>query len=450
MSTGNASDEQLILLLPDNVCAVDETHAGLIHDDAPVKTIPLMERVVERYNLQCALQKVKRNKGGAGIDGMTVDDLSAFLKYHWPLIKSQLLDGSYQPKPVKQVLIPKPDGGTRKLGIPTVLDRFIQQALLQVLQPEWDRSFSHFSFGFRPNRSAHHAVAWSQHYVNDGYSWVVDMDLEKFFDRVNHDKLMHRVKQRVEDKRVLKLINKYLKAGAMIEQDWQSAEEGTPQGGPLSPLLANLLLDDLDKELEKRGHKFVRYADDCNIYVKSERAGQRVLNSITRWLSVQLKLTVNAQKSAVDRPWNRSFLGFTFTRGSKPKRRKVSEKSLSQFKHRVRAITRRTRGRTILHIAEDLRRYILGWKGYFGYAEVKAPLRDLDKWIRRKLRCYIFKQWGRSGYRQMRKRGVERWLAWNTAKSAHGPWRLSGSPGIYRALPNKYFRGLGIPELVEC
>jgi len=450
MSIGNALDEQLILLLPDSVGAVDETDTGLLHDDAPVNTIPLMERVVERFNLQCALQKVKRNKGSAGIDGMTVDDLPTFLKHHWPLIKVQLLDGSYQPKPVKQVLIPKPDGGTRKLGIPTVLDRFIQQALLQVLQPEWDRSFSHFSFGFRPNRSAHHAVAWSQRYVNDGHLWVVDMDLEKFFDRVNHDKLMHRVKQRVEDKRVLKLINKYLKTGALVGQEWQGTEEGTPQGGPLSPLLANLLLDDLDKELDKRGHRFVRYADDCNIYVKSERAGQRVLDNITRWLSDKLKLTVNAQKSAVDRPWNRSFLGFTFTRGSKPKRRKVSEKSLKQFKYRVRAITQRTRGRTILHIAEDLKRYIVGWRGYYGYAEVESPLRDLDKWVRRKLRCYIYKQWGRSGYRQMRRRGVERRLAWNTAKSAHGPWRLSGSPGVYRALPNKYFRELGIPELVEC
>jgi RNA-directed DNA polymerase len=236
MSTGNASDKQLILLLPDTVGAVGEVDAGLVHEDAPVNTIPLMERVVERYNLQCALQKVKRNKGGAGIDGMTVDDLSAFLKVHWPSIRAQLLAGRYQPKAVKQVLIPKPDGGSRKLGIPTVLDRFIQQALLQVLQPEWDRSFSHFSFGFRPYRSAHHAVACSQHYANEGYSWVVDMDLEKFFDRVNHDKLMHRVKQRVEDKRVLKLINNYLKAGALVEQDWQATEEGTPQGGPMTPL----------------------------------------------------------------------------------------------------------------------------------------------------------------------------------------------------------------------
>lgn len=449
MITGSASDKQLGLRLTHNGRG-DETGSGLAADDAPVTRIALMERVVERYNLHCALQRVKRNKGGAGIDGMSVDDLSAFLKHHWPRIKAQLLDGSYQPKPVKQVLIPKPGGGTRKLGIPTVLDRFIQQALLQVLQPEWDRSFSHFSFGFRPQRNAHQAVAWSQHHINEGYRWVVDMDLEKFFDRVNHDKLMHRVKQRVEDQRVLTLINRYLKAGVMVEQDWMAAEEGTPQGGPLSPLLANLLLDDLDKELERRALRFVRYADDCNIYVKSERAGQRVLENITRWLSKQLKLTVNAQKSAVDRPWNRSFLGFTFTHKGKVKKRKVSEKSLERFKRQIRRLTRRTQGRSIEHIAVDLRRYLLGWKGYFGYAEVSSPMRDLDKWIRRKLRCYIWKQWGRSGYRQLRKRGIDRQLAWNTAKSAHGPWRLSASPGIYRALPNSYFRGLGIPELVQC
>jgi len=441
---------QLGLRLSPEMGRGDEIDTGLLEEDAPVKSTPLMERVVERYNLQTAFQKVKRNKGSAGIDGMSVDDLSSYLKDHWPLIRNQLLDGSYQPKPVKQVLIPKPDGGVRKLGIPTVLDRFIQQALLQVLQPEWDRSFSHFSFGFRPNRSAHHAVSWSQYYINEGYKWVVDMDLEKFFDRVNHDKLMCRVKQRMSDKRGLELINRYLKTGVMVNQAWQSSEEGTPQGGPLSPLLANLLLDDLDKELERRGHKFVRYADDCNIYVKSQNAGQRVLDSITKWLSSKLKLTVNMQKSAVDRPWNRSFLGFTFTKWGKVKRRKVSEKSLKRFKYKIRQLTRRTRGRTIHHIAKDLRQYLLGWKGYFGYAEVTSPLRDLDKWIRRKLRCYILKQWDRSGYRQMRKRGVDRQLAWNTAKSAKGPWRLSGSPGVYRALPKKYFRSLGIPELVEC
>jgi RNA-directed DNA polymerase len=293
-------------------------------------------------------------------------------------------------------------------------------------------------------------VAWSQHYVNHGYKWVVDMDLEKFFDRVNHDKLMHRVKQRVDDKRVLILINRYLKAGVMINGYCESSLEGTPQGGPLSPLLGNLLLDDLDKELEKRGLHFVRYADDCNVYVKSKRAGERVLASITHWLSRYLKLTVNAQKSAVDRPWHRSFLGFTVSRRGKLKRRKVSDKSLKRFKLRIRVITRRTRGRTLNHIVTELRRYLLGWRAYFGYAEVKSPLRDLDKWVRRRLRSYIWKQWGRAQYRELRKRGIDRFLAWNTAKSAHGPWRLSASPALYKAFPNRYFVGLGVTSLVEC
>lgn len=428
----------------------DEIAVGQLKDDAPVTSIPLMECVVDRDNLFTALHYVKRNKGCAGIDGVTVDDLLTFLKHHWPEIKFQLLNGTYRPQPVKQVLIPKPDGGTRKLGIPTVLDRVIQQALLQVIQPEWDRTFSHSSFGFRPYRSAHQAIQQSRRFINEGKSWVVDMDLEKFFDRVNHDVLMLRVKQRIEDKRVLKLINGYLKSGAMLGNQFVETEEGTPQGGPLSPLLANLLLDDFDKELESRDLDFCRYADDCNIYVKSQRAGERVRRSMTRWLETTLKLSVNQNKSAVARPWKRSFLGFTFTARGKSKRIKVSEKSLKRFKQRIRIITRRTRGRTVAHIATDLRLYLLGWKAYFGISMVNSPLRDLDKWIRRKLRCYLWKQWGRSGYRQLRKRGVDRTLAWNTAKSAHGPWRLSHSPALYKALPKRYFDALGIPVLVEC
>ena len=427
----------------------DEPLIGFHEEDAPVTTHSLMERVLERENMFRALQKVIRNKGSAGIDGMTVDDLPAFLTQHWPLVSEQLLNGNYRPTAVKQVLIPKPDGGERKLGIPTVLDRLIQQALLQILQLEWDKTFSHSSFGFRPGRSAHKAVTWSRRYVNEGYHWVVDMDLEKFFDRVNHDKLMHRVKCRVEDKRVLKLINRYLNAGALVGDQWAATEEGTPQGGPLSPLLANLLLDDLDKELEKRKLRFVRYADDCNIYVKSERAGERVLKSISHWLTMKLKLTVNKGKSAVDRPWKRQFLGFTFTARGKIKRLKVSEKSLARFKYKILSITKRTRGRTVKHIVADLREYLLGWRAYFGITQVKTPLKLFDKWVRRKLRCYIWKQWGRSGYRQLRKRGVDRQLAWNTSKSAHGPWRLSHSPAVYYALPNSYFRMLGVPELVE-
>ena len=445
MRQSKASEKQRELPLETG----DETLSGSIEEDAPVIYDQLMECVVNRDNLLKAYHRVKRNKGCAGVDGKSVDDLPALLKQHWPSIKEQLLQGSYKPQAVKRVIIPKADGGKRQLGIPTVLDRLIQQALLQVLQPQWDRSFSHCSYGFRPNRSAHQAIAKSQEYINDGYKWVVDMDLEKFFDRVNHDKLMYKVKRRIKDVRVLKLINRYLKSGIELDAQWEPSEEGTPQGGPLSPLLANLMLDDLDKELERRGHKFVRYADDCNIYVKSRRAGQRVLDSITCYLSRHLKLPVNARKSAVDRPWKRTFLGFTFTRRGKAKRRKVSEGSLKRFKQTIRQLTRRTRGRTVEHIIVDLRNYIRGWKSYFGFNEVPSPLIDVEKWVRRKLRCYLWKQWGRSGYRQLRKRGVSRDLAWNTSKSAHGPWRLSQSPALVIALPWRYFNELGLPNLVD-
>jgi len=440
-----ASDKQQVLPLSGG-----ETLTGLQRNDTPVNHNLLMERVLERGNLFRALQRVQRNKGGAGIDGMTVDDLPAFLKLHWKSIKEQLINGSYQPKAVKRVLIPKSDGSKRKLGIPTVLDRLIQQALLQILQSEWDQTFSHYSFGFRPRCSAQQAIKLSEIYVNDNRHWVVDMDLEKFFDKVNHDVLMHRVKQRVKDKRVLKLINRYLNAGALVNDQWVEAKEGTPQGGPLSPLLANLLLDDLDKELESRDLKFVRYADDCNIYVRSERAGHRVLSSISHWLKKQLRLTVNAKKSAVDRPWKRRFLGFTFTARGKNKRIKVSDKAFKQFKYNVRAITRRTRGRTLKHIVSDLRTYLLGWKGYFGFSEVKSTMIDLDKWIRRKLRCYILKQWGRSGYRRLRKLGIGRRGAWNVARSALGSWRLSNNRTVCKGLSNRYFKELGVPSLVEC
>lgn len=445
MRQRNASEKQRELPL----VIGDETLSGSIEEDAPVTGDQLMERIVSRDNLLNAYHRVKRNKGCAGIDGKSVDDLSTLLKQHWPSIKDQLLQGNYQPQAVKRVIIPKADGGQRQLGIPTVIDRLIQQAVLQVLQPQWDRSFSHGSYGFRPNRSAHQALAKSQQYINGGYKWVVDMDLEKFFDRVNHDKMMHRIKGRINDARVLKLINRYLKSGIVLDAQWEPSLEGTPQGGPLSPLLANLMLDDLDKKLERRGHKFVRYADDCNIYVKSRRAGQRVLDSITCYLSRHLKLTVNARKSAVDRPWKRTFLGFTFTRSGKAKRRKVSDGSLRRFKQTIRQLTRRTRGRTIQHIIADLRNYIRGWKGYFGFNEVPSPLKDLEKWVRRKLRCYLWKQWGRSGYRQLRKRGVSTGLAWNTSKSAHGPWRLSQSPALVIALPWRYFNQLGLPNLVD-
>jgi RNA-directed DNA polymerase len=405
-----------------------------------------MERVVERGNLLAALRRVKRNGGSPGIDGLTVEELPGYLREHWLRIREDLLAGTYRPQPVKRVEIPKPGGGVRQLGIPTVLDRFIQQAVLQVLQPTWDPTFSEGSYGFRPGRSAHQAVAQAQRYLGEGYSWVVDLDLEKFFDRVNQDKLMSLVRGRVADRRVLKLIDRYLKAGALTEEGWEATGEGTPQGGPLSPLLANLLLGELDKELERRGHRFVRYADDSNIFVKSARAGQRVLASVTRFLERRLKLRVNAAKSAVDRPWRRTFLGFTFT-GHRPNRRRVSAKALKTLKHEVRRFTSRTRGVSLGQVARDLRRYLEGWYGYFGFAEAQSGFKELDSWVRRRLRCYQWKQWGRRRYRELRRRGVSRDLAWNMVKSAHGPWRVSHSPALALALPGSYFDGLGVPRL---
>lgn len=423
--------------------------AGTPGEDAPVEGMDLMERALEGENLRLALRQVRRNRGAPGIDGMTVDGLVAHLKTDWPAIRASLVEGTYKPQAVRRVVIPKPGGGTRNLGVPVVLDRFVEQALLQVLQAEWDPTFSDASFGFRPGRSAHQAVARAQGYIRKGYAWAVDIDLEKFFDRVNHDVLLSRVRARVQDRRVVTLIHRFLKAGVFtLEGGTEPTVEGTPQGGPLSPLLANVLLDELDKELEKRGHRFVRYADDGNIYVRSRRAGERVMASVTHFLERRLKLKVNETKSAVDRPWNRKFLGFTFT-SSRPNRRKVSEKALLAFKAKVREMTGRTRGRTMRQIVRELRGFLLGWRGYFGFAEVHSPLRDLDKWIRRRLRSYHWKQWGRRGYRELRKRGVDRKLAWNTSKSAHGPWRLSQSPALTIALPARCFAALGLPNLVE-
>jgi RNA-directed DNA polymerase len=411
---------------------------------SPVEDEQVMEKVVDRGNLLTALRNVKRNGGSPGGDGMTVKELPEYLEKGWPKIREQLMSGTYEPLPVKRVEIPKPGGGIRQLGIPTVLDRFIQQALLQVLQQDWDETFSESSYGFRPKRSAHQAIKRSQEYLKEGYGWVVDMDLEKFFDRVNHDKVMSEVRKRVSDKRVTNLIQRYLRSGIEHEGKLVTPEMGTPQGGPLSPLLANLMLDNLDRELERRGHRFVRYADDCNIYVKSRRAGSRVLRSISRYLESRLKLSVNEAKSAVDRPWRRQFLGFTF---SWKLNRRISVKSIKRFKNRVREITRRVRGRRIEVIVKELRRYMLGWQAYFNITEVRYILRELDSWVKRRLRCYLWKQWGRRGYRELRRRGVSRDLAWNTAKSAHGPWRLSRSPGLAFALPAKYFANLGLPRL---
>jgi RNA-directed DNA polymerase len=426
----------------------DETEGGTRGEDAPVEGEDLMERVLGRENLRRALRQVRRNRGAPGIDGMTVDGLVAHLKTHWSAIRASLVDGTYAPQPVRRVEIPKAGGGTRNLGVPVVLDRFVEQAVLQVLQAEWDPTFSEGSFGSRPGRSAHQAVARAQTYIRKGYGWIVDLDVEQFFDRVNHDVLLSRVRARVTDRRVVALIHRFLKAGVFtLEGVREPTVEGTPQGGPLSPLLANLLLDKLDKELERRGHRFVRYADDGNIYVRSRRAAERVMASVTRFLECRLKLKVNEAKSAVDRPWNRKFLGFTFT-NCRSIRRTVSETSLVAFKAKVREVTGRTRGSTMRQVVAELRTFILGWRGYFGFAEVRSPLRELDKWLRRRLRSYHWKQWGRRGYRELRKRGISRDLAWNTAKSAHGPWRLRQSPALTIALPARYFAALGLPTLV--
>ena len=406
----------------------------------------LLNRVLERNNLVRALKQVRRNKGAPGIDGMSVDELPDFLRQHWPKIRQQLIDGRYRPKPVKRVEIPKPDGRKRKLGIPTVLDRMIQQAIAQVLQEEWATEFHDNSYGFRPNRNAHQAIRYAQETIQQGYRWVVDCDLEAFFDNVNHDKLMTQLKDRHRDPMLLRLINRYLKAGVQIDGTTKASIEGVPQGGPLSPVLSNIVLNQLDWELTTREHRFVRYADDFVVFVKSQPAGERVMQSLQRYIDDSLRLKVNTQKSAVDRPWKRTFLGFTFSkRGLKIK---VSDKALMKLKATVRTLSRRTRGHTLLQVIAEIRKSLLGWKAYFDIAEVLSPLRDLDKWIRRRLRSYVWKQWGRKGYRMLRRLGVKRQLAWNTAKSAHGPWRLSASPALYSALPNKYFQNLGLPELV--
>src|ERR1700689_3959005 len=343
----------------------EETESPPVVNDpeSPASTNRLMEEVCERENLKEALWRVKANKGSAGGDGVTVGGITDYLKQHWPAIREQLLTGAYGPKPGRRVEIPKPDGGVRKLGIPTVLDRLIQQAVMQVLQRRWDRTFSDHSYGFRPGRSSHQAVAQAQKYIAEGHRWVVDLDLEKFFDRVGHDKLMAKIAERVSDKRLLKLIRAFLRAGAMENGLVSPVDEGTPQGGPLSPLLSNIVLDEFDRELERRGLRFARYADDSNIYVRSRRAGERVMESITRFITEKLKLKVNQQKSAVARPWARKFLGFSFTSAGTPKRR-IAPKAVDRFKERIRELTSRNRGVSIERMAEELSRYLRGWIGY--------------------------------------------------------------------------------------
>ena len=416
--------------------------------ERPANTSRITEEVCERANLKEALRQVRGNKGSAGVDRMTVDQLGDYLKQHWLSIREQLLNGTYEPKPVRRVEIPKPDGGVRKLGIPTVLDRFIQQAVMQVLQKQWNPTFSPYSYGFRPRRSAHHAVAQAQQYIAQGYEWVIDLDLEKFFDRVNHDKLMGQVAKRVEDKRLLKLIRAFLNAGVMENGLVSPSVEGTPQGGPLSPLLSNLVLDELDRELERRGHRFVRYADDCNIYVRSERAGQRVMESITRFIKQKLKLKVNEAKSAVARPQERRLLGFSFTTGPDI-RRTIAPKSLERFKQRIRETTRRAKGVSIKTTMEELAPYMRGWR-YFGFCETPEVLIALTRWVRLRLRAALWRQWKtprrrRAALIELRVLGELR----NTAGSGRGPWQIARSKALSVGLSNAYFKSLGLQSLVE-
>lgn len=413
----------------------------------------VMEAVFERENMKKALKRVMSNKGSAGADGMTVEKLPYYLQEHWPQIRTKLLEGSYKPQPVKEVKIPKGKGKQRRLGIPTVLDRVILQAISQVLQGQWDKRFSESSYGFRPGRNQHQAIRKAQDYIKEGNTYLVDIDLEKFFDRVNHDMLMGKIAKRIEDKRLLKLLRAYLNSGILMENGVVVKKtEGTPQGSPLSPLLSNLFLDELDKELEKRGHKFVRFADDCNIYVQSPRAAERVKESVSRFIEKKLKLRINEEKSAASRPHKRKFLGFSFTAGKEPRRR-IAPESIKRFKAKIRQITRRKRSGKFKEIIQQLNVYIRGWLSYFGYCETRSVLRTLEGWIRGRLRSVIWKRWqqGKKRFAHLKKRliqrGVRGKLAAQIASSGKGAWRISHCQALQQAFPVKYFRELGLQPL---
>ena len=411
----------------------------------------LMEQVVERDNMTRAYRRVKRNHGAAGIDGMRVDELDGYLHRNWPAIKEQLLSGDYIPKPVRRVEIPKPGGGTRLLGVPTVLDRLIQQAIHQILSPLFEPSFSEHSYGFRPCRTAQQAVSRAREYQRSGKRWVVDMDLEKFFDEVNHDILMARVARQVKDRNLLRLIRAYLQSGVMVGGILSQTAKGTPQGGPLSPLLSNILLDDLDKELERRGHCFCRYADDCNIYVGSRRAGERVLASITRFLESYLKLKVNKAKSAVSRPWKRKFLGYSFT-AHKESRVRVPKETVQRFRRHLKSLFRMGRGRNLARfIREDLNPVLHGWINYFRLAESKGFAEELDQWIRRRLRLIVWRQWRRpwTRFKNLMKRGIAEGRAAASAFNGRGSWYNAGASHMNQSMPKKFFDGLGLISLLS-
>lgn len=423
-----------------------------MREDSGPEAEQLLEAVVERKNMWSALKQVERNKGAAGVDQMTVEQLRAYLREHWSRIKEELLAGDYQPQPVRKVEIPKAGGqGMRMLGIPTVVDRLIQQALHQVLSPLFEPSFSETSYGFRPRRSAQQAVLKAREYVREGRRWVVDLDLEKFFDRVNHDVLMSRLARRIEDKRVLRLIRRYLQAGMMSNGLATARREGTPQGGPLSPLLSNILLDELDKELERRGHQFCRYADDCNIYVRSRSAGARVMKSLTKFLERRLRLKVNAEKSAVARPWERKFLGYSLTWHHQA-RLKVAASSVQRLKEKLREIFRRGKGRKLARLIEaELTPLLRGWMNYFRLAEVKGIFEELDSWIRRKLRGLIWRRWKRPYTRakSLMQRGLAKAQALKSAMNGRGPWWNAGAAHMHAAFPKSYFDRCGLLSLLD-
>lgn len=410
----------------------------------------LMEMILSRENLIEALKRVEKNKGSHGIDGMSVKSLRRHLYKNWDTLCDSLRKGAYQPNPVRRVEIPKPNGGVRLLGIPTVTDRFIQQAIAQVLTPLFDPTFSEHSYGFRPNRRGHDAVRKARGFISEGYRWVIDMDLEKFFDKVNHDKLMGILAGRIQDRLVLKLIRKYLQAGIMINGVVYDAEEGTPQGGPLSPLLSNILLDKLDKELERRGHKFVRYADDCNIYMKSKKAGERVMNSITCFIEQKLKLKVNRGKSAVDRPWKRKFLGFSFTVNKKPKVR-IANESIRKLKAKIRDLTSRSKPIPMEVRIEKLNQYLTGWCGYFALADTPSKFKEFDEWIRRRLRMIEWKQWKnpKTRVRKLKSLGVPDHKAYEWGNSRKKFWRIASSPILHKTLDNSYWSNRGLKSLYQ-